>query len=88
MAIGADDLRELIIFTMIENAQVVAAVMGTPPVLDLEWLGASYDKALDEINQCMAEQRRRPIETSLDFKTTVIDTLVRRMEAAGRVRGT
>lgn len=87
MAISADVLRELIIFTMIENAQVVATVMGTPPVLDMEWLGAAYDKALDEINQIMAEQRLRPIETSLDFKTTVIDTLVRRMEDQGRVRG-
>lgn len=87
MAISADDLRELIIFTMIENAQVVAAVMGTPPVLDVEWLGSAYDKALDEINQVLDGQRRPPVETSLDFKTTVLDTFVRRMESEGRMRG-
>ena len=85
--ISADDLRELIIFIIIENAQVRAAVS---PVwhgafLDVDNLGIEFDTALDEINQVRHGQKKQPLEVAADFRLAVIDSLLRRMEAAGRV---
>ena len=85
--ISADDLRELIIFIIIENAQVRAAAS---PVwhgafLDVDQLGIEFDTALDEINQVRFGQKKEPLAVDASFKQAVIDSLLRRMEAAGRV---
>jgi len=85
--LSADQLREVILALMIENAQVRAAVGGHDPVLSVDSLGAEYDAALDEINQARAGVKASPFETDLVFKLEVIDTLMRRMEAQGRVHG-
>jgi hypothetical protein len=85
--ISADQLRELIIAIIIENAEVRASVgpVWHPPFIDLEDLPAEFDTALDEINEVRTGQKLARVEVLQDFKTAVIDTLVRRMESAGRV---
>lgn len=85
--LSADQLREIILALMTENAQVRAVVGGHDPVLAVDTLGAEYDAALDEINQARAGVKAAAIETDLTFKLETIDTLMRRMEAQGRVHG-
>lgn len=85
--VSADTLRELIIYLMIENAQVAAAVSPIirPPFLDVDNLGIEFDRALEEINDIRTEGGKEKIEVDAGFKQAVIDTLMRRMEAQGRV---
>lgn len=85
--LSADALRALIIFTMVENAQVRASVGPVIqfPRLDVDLLGVEFDQALEEINSGRAESKAAPLEVSADFKQAVIDSLLRRMEQQGRV---
>lgn len=85
--LSADELRDLIIFLMVENVNVRAVVGGHDPVLMVDALGAEYDAALDEINQTRAAVKQQPLEADLSFKLEVIDTFMRRMEEQGRVHG-
>jgi hypothetical protein len=86
--ITADALREVIIGLIVENAQVRAAAspVAHGAFLDEDELPEAFDQALDEINVWRSERQQAPVEVDDSFKQNVIDTMIRRAEAAGRMR--